>query len=304
MHVLHANAREVGNAIAVLCIVHSKSDCPMEELIIGFLHRLSNTESMIQDDYFIDNDFASDDIFDEDEANSPDYSYPSVSSEIKDSLFDEAKSIVVRYQIASTNILQRKLNIGYNHAVRILDQLEKAGYVGPAEGGSRSRNVLILELDGKKSDDKKRDQASGKFETEIKSIVKYDSVTKSSGSNLTKTGSLSSGKSQYSENVKAIKGGLTPPLKGFVYLFLIFLAVCFLPLLLSVLLIWGIVAGILELLFPGKDFMPLRKIWTSSKRWMQDKLGIDLEKVVGGAVLALIMSAILSFLVGLFSRDE
>lgn len=58
-----------------------------------------------------------------------------------DELFDRAKDIVIRHQVASVSLLQRQLKIGYARAGRIIDQLEKAGIVGPYVG-SKSREVL------------------------------------------------------------------------------------------------------------------------------------------------------------------
>jgi DNA segregation ATPase FtsK/SpoIIIE, S-DNA-T family len=59
----------------------------------------------------------------------------------KDSLFEEAARLVVLNQQGSTSLIQRKMSIGYNRAGRIMDQLEAAGIVGPAEG-SKPRQVL------------------------------------------------------------------------------------------------------------------------------------------------------------------
>jgi len=64
----------------------------------------------------------------------------------RDKLFEEAAKIVVQYQQGSTSLIQRKLNLGYNRAGRIIDQLEAAGIVGPYEG-SKARNVLITDFD-------------------------------------------------------------------------------------------------------------------------------------------------------------
>ena len=59
-----------------------------------------------------------------------------------DSLFSEAIRIVCQYDRASASLLQRRLSIGYARAARIIDQLEAAGVVGPAEG-SKPREVLV-----------------------------------------------------------------------------------------------------------------------------------------------------------------
>jgi len=58
-----------------------------------------------------------------------------------DPLFDKAVEIIMQHDKASASLLQRRLSIGYARAARILDQLEAAGYVGPAEG-AKPRDVI------------------------------------------------------------------------------------------------------------------------------------------------------------------
>jgi S-DNA-T family DNA segregation ATPase FtsK/SpoIIIE len=60
----------------------------------------------------------------------------------RDELFDDAARIVVMNQSGSTSMIQRRFSIGYNRAGRIMDQLEAAGIVGPADG-SKARQVLL-----------------------------------------------------------------------------------------------------------------------------------------------------------------
>lgn len=60
-----------------------------------------------------------------------------------DALVDQAVEIVRAAQKASVSLIQRKLNIGYPRAGRIMDQLEEMGVVGPSQGGGRDRDVLI-----------------------------------------------------------------------------------------------------------------------------------------------------------------
>lgn len=62
----------------------------------------------------------------------------------KDSLYDQALSIVLETSTASTTFLQRKLKIGYARAASLMDELESKGIIGPQEG-SRPRRVLQSE---------------------------------------------------------------------------------------------------------------------------------------------------------------
>jgi len=59
-----------------------------------------------------------------------------------DELLEEAKQVVREYERASISLLQRRLRIGYSRAARLIDQLEAAGFIGPAETGGRAREVL------------------------------------------------------------------------------------------------------------------------------------------------------------------
>lgn len=63
-----------------------------------------------------------------------------------DDLFREAIKVVCQYDRASASLLQRRLSVGYARAARIIDQLEGAGVVGPAEG-SKPREVLVQNAD-------------------------------------------------------------------------------------------------------------------------------------------------------------
>ena len=61
-----------------------------------------------------------------------------------DPMFEDAARLVVVHQSGSTSLIQRKFSIGYNRAGRIMDQLEKAGIVGPVDG-SKPRQVLCAD---------------------------------------------------------------------------------------------------------------------------------------------------------------
>ncbi|HUW93796.1 MAG TPA: DNA translocase FtsK 4TM domain-containing protein [Bacteroidales bacterium] len=63
----------------------------------------------------------------------------------RDPLFDEAARLVVTHQQGSTSLIQRRMQLGYNRAGRIIDQLEAAGIVGQFEG-SKARNVVVQDM--------------------------------------------------------------------------------------------------------------------------------------------------------------
>lgn len=58
-----------------------------------------------------------------------------------DPLFEEAKALVIETQKASASMIQRRLSVGFNRATRLMEELEMAGVIGPAEG-TKPRKVL------------------------------------------------------------------------------------------------------------------------------------------------------------------
>jgi len=92
------------------------------------------------------------------ERGRPDYNQSLVSAmetEEETALFDDAEmagvddiyaralAVVKRERKASTSLLQRKLNLGYGRAARLIDRMEDEGIVGPDRGAGKPREVLV-----------------------------------------------------------------------------------------------------------------------------------------------------------------
>jgi S-DNA-T family DNA segregation ATPase FtsK/SpoIIIE len=60
----------------------------------------------------------------------------------QDALFDEAVKLVASTRQASASWIQRRMNVGYNRAAKLVEAMERRGIVGPANG-SKPRQVLV-----------------------------------------------------------------------------------------------------------------------------------------------------------------
>ncbi len=67
-----------------------------------------------------------------------------VEKRTDDEMYEEALEAVLEDRVASTSYIQRRLQIGYTRACRLMEMLEKKGVIGPGDG-SKPREILIKE---------------------------------------------------------------------------------------------------------------------------------------------------------------
>ena len=65
------------------------------------------------------------------------------ASDDTDPIYDQAARLVVRERMASISFLQRRLEIGFSRAGKLIDMMQRDGIVGPPAGGSKSREILV-----------------------------------------------------------------------------------------------------------------------------------------------------------------
>ena len=63
-----------------------------------------------------------------------------------DEMYDVAVALIAETQQASISMVQRRLRVGYNRAARMIEQMERDGVIGPAEGG-KPREVYAKKIE-------------------------------------------------------------------------------------------------------------------------------------------------------------
>ncbi|MBO5869348.1 MAG: hypothetical protein J6Q89_01235, partial [Clostridia bacterium] len=64
-------------------------------------------------------------------------------SEKLDPMFLDAVEVAIDSGTVSTSLLQRRLSLGYARAARIIDKMERRGYIGEFDAATKKRNILI-----------------------------------------------------------------------------------------------------------------------------------------------------------------
>ena len=171
-----------------------------------------------------------------------------------DERFEEAAKYVVISQRASTSDLQRRLGMGYNKAGRVMDQLEAAGIVGPQDG-SKPRQVLVRDLNELSL---VLGIALPDYHERIIEPVETSLVSAESSGDYSQSSSQTDSPEteEYSDSVKAMNGCLGALFEVFAYFWVIMALLLLGPVILVSLLFWWIIAWILGLMYPGKEFFP------------------------------------------------
>ena len=64
-------------------------------------------------------------------------------NEKMDPMFMDAVEVAIDSGTVSTSLLQRRLSLGYARAARIIDKMERRGYIGEFDAATKKRNILI-----------------------------------------------------------------------------------------------------------------------------------------------------------------
>ena len=76
------------------------------------------------------------------------------------------------------------------------------------------------------------------------------------------------------------------------------------PYLLILLLLWSPIAWILNLVFPGREFYPINRAWPIINKWVESKMGIDLNTILVIILLIMTLGAAISWVAGLITGKK
>ncbi len=105
---------------------------------------------------------------------------------------------------------------------------------------------------------------------------------------------------KYSDSVNAMNGCLVGCLRFIFQVFACLLIIALAPYICILCLIWWPIAWILGLVFPGREFFPIKRIWAGMCGWVKRHTGLDLESVLLLTALFLLAGAAIGAVADLF----
>ena len=109
---------------------------------------------------------------------------------------------------------------------------------------------------------------------------------------------------KYSESVNAMNGCIAACLRLLGKLFACVIIWYLAPFVGLVFLVWWPVAWILGLIFPGREFFPIKRIWTRMSEWVERFCGLDLESVLLLPLFFIFAAGAIDSIVKLFSGKK
>jgi len=219
-----------------------------------------------------------------------------------DPLFEEAAEFAVLNHHITAEDIQNHFGLGLPRAEKVLEQLEGCGFIGPQESDIPGETLLsgieeLRELLGTPIHDEiveyEYDYEYGPDGEPVKELLSERGTVGNSKTNP-----------EYSDSVNAMNGCLGYVGQVISYMCIILLFILLSPVIAVVLLVWWIVAWILGLIFPGKEFFPIKKIFNSISPWFERTFGISLQDVAIASILVVAIGALLNGVSNLFSKKD
>lgn len=212
-----------------------------------------------------------------------------------DPLFEDVAEWVVQNQSVTISDIQNQFGLGLTRAEKLIGQLESAGIIGVADGDNCHQSLIasIDTLDALLWVPGHEAQHIDYDDEEIEDYVLSDNATPYHRQTKSKN-------PEYSDSVNAMNGCLGYFLEIIQYLLLIILFLALAPYVLLIAGVWWVIAWILGLIFPGKEFFPIKKWYHSFKRWFSKFFGIPLEDIAMASILTVVLGSLLNSLSNLF----